>query len=265
VEELPVRDPGGREHRSFAFYGRSGTGKTTIFGSFPGKKLLLDVKDVGDDSLEGVENLKVRDVESWDDFEMTYWWLKKHPNAYDSVAVDTLTQLQQLAIRKILEDKSKDPDRAGDFGAMTMKEWGAVASLMKTWIVNFRDLPMQVLFIAQDRVFNVGEEDEAQGLDPEVGPALSPSIAKHLNAAVHVVGNTFIRRRVVRVKLKTPPKGTSPWRDKEIIEFCMRVGPNSTYITKVRKALARSLPPVVVDPTYDKLLDIMLGRKPTDG
>ena len=99
-----------------------------------------------------MENLKVRDVESWDDFEMTYWWLKKHPNAYDSVAVDTLTQLQQLAIRKILEDKSKDPDRAGDFGAMTMKEWGAVASLMKTWIVNFRDLPMQVLFIAQDQI-----------------------------------------------------------------------------------------------------------------
>lgn len=256
-----MRKPGNREHRSFAFYGRSGTGKTTIFGTFPGRKLLIDVKDVGDDSLEGVEDLDVRDVRSWEDFETTYWWLKRHPERYGSVAIDTMTQLQGFCIRKVLEDKGKDADRAGEWGVMTKKEWGEVAERMKSWIIALRDLPMQVLFIAQDRTFNVGEEDEAQGLDPEVGPALSPSIAKCLNAAVHVVGNTFIRRRVVRVKLKHPPKGSSPYRDKDVIEFCMRVGPNPTYITKVRKAKAIELPPVVVDPTYDKLMDILLGRK----
>ncbi len=199
IEELPVRKPGGHVHRSFVFYGRSGTGKTTVAGTFPGKKLLLDIKDVGDDSLAGIEDLDVMDVKTWDDFELAYWFIKKHPKKYGTLIMDTMSQLQQLAIRKVLEDKNKDADRAGDWGVMTKREWGDVAALMKTWIINLRDLPMQVVFIAQDRVFNVGEEDEAQGLDPEVGPGLSPSIAKCLNAAVHVIGNTFIRRRMANV------------------------------------------------------------------
>lgn len=256
-----MRDPGGRRHRSWVVYGRSGTGKTTFYGSFPGKKLLLDVKDVGDDSLAKVPDLKVMDVRSWDDFETAFWWLKRNPGRYDSLAIDTMSQLQGLAIRKVLDDKGKDGERAGEWGVMTKKEWGAVAELMKSWIIAVRDLPMETCFIAQDRAFNVSEEDETQGLDPEVGPALSPSIAKALNAAVHVVANTFIRRRVVRVKLKNPPKGKSPFVDKEKIEFCLRIGPNPVYITKARKAKAIQLPSVVVDPTHDQLMGILTGEE----
>lgn len=260
LEELIVRKPGGHRHRSFVFYGRSGTGKTTVAGTFPGKKLLLDIKDVGDDSLTGQDDIDVTDIKSWDDFEMTYWWIKRHPKRYQTIILDTMSQLQMLAIRKILEDKNKDPDRAGEWGVMTKQDWGAVASLMKMWIINLRDLPMDVVFIAQDRVFNVGEEDEAKGLDPEVGPGLSPAIAKHLNAAVHFIANTFIRRRLVKVKVKNPKKGQPPKKEVEKIEYCLRIGPNATYITKVRKARAILLPSIVVDPTYDKLMSIINGE-----
>lgn len=242
------------------FYGRSGTGKTTVAGTFPGRKLLCDIKDVGDDSLVGVDEIDVTDIESWDDFEVMYWWVKRNPDRYSTLILDTMSQLQQLCIQKVLEDKGKDPNRAGEWGSMTKQDWGTVASLMKTWIINLRDLPMNVVFVAQDRTFNTGEEDEAQGLDPEVGPALSPSVVKVLNAAVHVVGNTFIRRRIVKVKRKKPEKGKPPYREEERIEFCMRVGPNQTYITKLRKPKAITLPSVVVDPTYDKLVAIIEGK-----
>lgn len=234
-----------------------------MFKTFPGRKLLLDVKDVGDDSVANAEDLEVMDIETWDDFEMAYWWLKKNPNHYQSLAIDTMSQLQALALRKVMVDKGKNPDRAGDFGAMTMKDWGAVSGLMKTWIINVRDLPMETCFIAQDRVFNAsGEEDETQGLDPEVGPALSPSVARHLNAAVHFVANTFIRQRSVRVKLKNPPKGKPPFRDEVRTEFCARIGPNPIYITKVRKPKEVILPNsgVVVNPTYDEMMAIIRGE-----
>lgn len=247
------------------FYGRSGTGKTTVAGTFPGRKLVCDIKDVGDDSLVGVDDLDVMDINSWEDFETMYWYVKKNPKEYDCLVLDTMSQLQQLAIRRVLEDKKKDPDKAGEWGSMTKQDWGAVASLMKTWIINVRDLPMNVVFIAQDRTFNTGEEDEAQGLDPEVGPALSPSIAKTLNAAVHVVGNTFIRKRTVRIKLKQKEgkmrkRGAPTHREEDRIEFCMRIGPNQTYITKLRKPKSLALPDVVVDPTYDKLINIIEGK-----
>lgn len=248
-------------HRSFVFYGRSGTGKTTVFSTFPGRKLLLDVKDVGDDSISDVPDLDVMDIHTWEDFEMAYWWVKRHPKKYQSLGLDTASQLQSLAIKKVLQEKGKDDDRAGDWGVMTKKEWGDVAALMKTWIINLRDLPMEVCFIAQDRVFNVSEEDEAEGLDPEVGPGLSPSVAKHLNAAVHVIANTFIRQRVARVKLKNPPKGKSPFKEVTRIEFCARLGPNATYITKFRKPKHIEIPSVVVNPTYQDLIAIVKGDK----
>lgn len=261
LDSLPVRKPGGHLHRSFVFYGRSGTGKTTVACSFPGRKLLLDVRDVGDDSVGDVEDLDVMDVRTWDDFEMAYWFIKKNPDKYQVLIVDTLSQLQQLAIQKILDDKGKD-EEAGAWGSMTKQEWGQTASLLKAWIIHLRDLPMQVALIAQDRTFNVGEEDAAEGLDPEVGPGLMPSVAKTLNAAVHAVLNTFIRRRVVRVKRSKPEPGKPPFREEERFEFCVRVGPNPTYITKIRKAKTISVPQLIVDPTYDKIVEIIEGRGP---
>lgn len=266
-DELPTRAPGGYLHRSFVFYGRSGTGKTTVSSTFPGPILHLDVKDSGDDSISDVDKVKVMDIKSWEDFEMAYWWLIAHPGKYKTIVIDTMSQLQQLAIRKVLEDKNKDADRAGDWGVMTKREWGDVAALMKAWIINVRDLPMQTVFIAQDRTFNVGEEDEAAGLEPEVGPGLSPSIAKALNAAVHFIANTFIRRRRVKIKNKDPKRkpGDPKFIEKEKIEFCCRIGPNAIYITKVRKPKHLTPPDVMVNPTYDAFMALMTGSEKSDG
>lgn len=254
-----MRKPGGHVHRSFVLYGRSGTGKTTLAGSFPKKILLLDVKDVGDDSLTGLDGIDVVDIKEWDDFELTYWWLKKNPDKYKTLVVDTMSQLQQLAIRKILSDKKKDPDSAGEWGSMVQRDWGNVAALMKAWITTLRDLPMHVVFVAQDRVFNVGEEDSEVQLDPEVGPGLSPSIAKHLNAAVHFIANTFIRRRLAKVRVKNPERGKPKYKEVPKIEFCIRIGPNPTYITKVRKAKSIIPPSILVDPSYEDLINIVKG------
>lgn len=261
LDALPTRSPGGHVHRAFVFYGRSGTGKTTVAASFPKPILLLDVSDSGDESVADVTGLEVMDVRSWDDFEIAYWWLKKHPKHYKTLVVDTASQLQIMAIKKVLEDKGKSDERAGEWGVMTKQEWGQVASLMKMWITNLRDLPMEVVIVAQDRVFNVGDEDAAEGLDPEVGPGLSPSIARHLNASFHWIGCTFVRSRTVKVKLKNPPKGKSPYVERSKIEYCMRVGPNPTYITKMRKPKDITPPDVIVDPTYDKLIGIIKGDK----
>lgn len=220
----------------------------------------MDIKDSGDDSITGTDGLDVTDINSWDDFEMTYWWLKSNPTKYKTLVLDTMSQLQQLAIVKVLEDKKKDAERAGDWGVMTKREWGDVASLMKTWIINLRDLPMDVVFIAQDRTFNVGEEDAAEGLEPEVGPGLSPSIAKHLNAAVHVIGNTFVRRETTTKKVKQASTGKILTKETETIQYCLRVGPNPVYITKVRKPKHIIPPSVIVNPSYDALMAIIKGE-----
>lgn len=252
----PTRKAGtGVKRRSFAIYGRSGTGKTTLACSFPGPVYLIDINDDGDDSVADIKDLEIAEPKTWQEMEDHYWYLKKGDHDFQTVIIDTITNMQQLAIVKILESKKKRTDNAGDWGTMTKREWGDVAQLMKTWIDNWKNLDMEVVFNAQDRLFNVSDEDDEESqLDPEVGPRLSPSVKSALNAAVSFIGNTFIRQREVIKEVAGKKKHVLK------TEYCLRVGPNSVYITKVRKPKGIELPSVIVDPTYDDIVDLIKGE-----
>ena len=245
-----------------AFYGRSGTGKTTVACTFPGPILLLDVRDKGTASVLDVKNLDILVIEEWDNFEDAYWWLKANPTKYKTLVIDTVTNLQQLSIEKILSKKKKvDLTKAGDWGTMSRRQWGDVASMMKTWITNVRDLEMNVIFVAQDRIFNFSDDDDENDegddhLQPEVGPRLSPAVAAHLNASVSIIGNTFIRRRHIPDR----KVGKKIVKGKEITEYCMRLGPNPIYITKLRKPKSVTPPSILVDPSYKEIIALVKGE-----
>lgn len=258
--EVSDIDDDADDPQSTALYGRSGSGKTTLSATWPTPILYLDVQDRGARSISDVKGIKKRRIKTFADFEETYWWLKENPTEYVTVVIDTVTQLQRIVVEEHHKGKRKrgGPDKgAGDWGSMTKGDWGAVAALMKEWIINYRDLVdegMEVVFIAQDRTFNFDDDDDADpedGLAPEVGPALSPAVAKLLNASVDIIGNTFIRERTIKGKPGKPSR-------KEI-EYCLRVGPNSVYVTKVRKPKSIEAPSVLVDPDYDSIMAIVEG------
>lgn len=237
---------------SVAVYGRSGTGKTTFSGTAPKPLLILDVNDRGTISVKGQPDTYVLPIEKWEDFEEAYWYLKSGNHNFQSVAIDTLTQLQDLAIRQVVGDESSDM-------IISRRAWGTVSSLMKTWILNFRDLPLCKIFICQDRITTSDDESDTdpEMIAPEVGPALSPSVARTLNAAVDVIGQTFIRERLTTVKTK---KGGE--KSKIVVEYCMRIGPHARYLTKIRRANpGTKLPSVVADPTFDKILELVKGEE----
>lgn len=241
-------------------YGRANSGKTTLASSWPKPMLYIDVSDRGSRSIRDIKGIKKRRIETFADFEETYWWLIANPNRYLTVVVDTVSQLQRIAVEEHHSHKrtSKGSRSAGDWGSMTKRDWGDVAALMKEWIINYRDLAdlgMEVVFIAQDRTFNMSEDDDEveEGLAPEIGPALSPAVAKLLNASVDVIGNTFVQTRTIKGNTVKKIKA------KEIVEYCLRVGPNSLYITKVRKPKSIEVPSIIVDPDYEDIMAIIKG------
>lgn len=260
IESLPVRRVADIEvNQSIVFYGKSGTGKTTLAGSCPGDILYLDIRDRGTDSISDVEGVDVMEVETWDDIETVYWYLKAHPDKYETVVIDTITQLQNIAIEKVINFQKGDSDKnLGDWGTMTKRAWGDVASLMKVWITNFRDLPMVSVFLAQERLFNVDEDKDGDenAAAPEIGPQVSPSVAKHLNASVSIIGNTFIRQKV---KVKKG-EGGKPDKELTVTQYCLRVGPNPLYVTKIRKPRGITPPDILVDPTYESIIEIIKGE-----
>lgn len=250
--ERPLIKPIGWEGvRSFLIYGRSGTGKTTLAASFPKPILYLDIHDRGTDSIADVKKVDGSEIVDWDDVEKMYWYLREEEGAgYKTIVVDTVTQMQRLAEAKVKGVDLRDLEPAA-WGSMKRGQWGEVSSMMKYWLEQYRDLPMNVVFIAQDRTFNVDEESEGDNvLMPEVGAALSPAVAKTLNASVSVIGGTFIRMRTEITKRKVR---------RQIPEYCLRVGPNPLYTTKIRKSKSVEVPDFIVNPTYDAIMEVIKG------
>ncbi len=228
------------------FYGRPGTGKTTVAATFPKPALLLDVKDKGTDSISNVSGINVLSIESWQDIEDVYWGLADGTLKYKTVIIDPVSTLQDVAMLKVLEDDGKKP---GD--QIAQRNWGNAAGLMKTWITNYRDLidsGINVVFLAHDRATD-GDEGDDGALDPSVGARLMPSVASFLNGAVGVIGNTIIRENVTLVNNKKQRRA----------EYAMRLGPHAYYTTKMRNPKGTPLPDILTDPTYDKLVAIMRG------
>lgn len=240
---------------SFVIYGRSGTGKTTIAGTFPGPILYLDIKDRGTDSIHDVKNIDVMEVEVWDDFEDVYYFLKTNKeHGYKTIVIDTITQLQQMVMTDVMSKKKKSTQNVGDWGSMAKRDWGDVAAIMKEWIDNFVGLPIDnVVFLAQERADKPSEEDDDNLLIPEVGPRTMPSVASSLNAAVSAIGNTFIRIK----RTKKEINGKKVEREKAV--YCLRIGPNPIYTTKIRKPRHIEAPDYIEDPTYDDIMDVIEG------
>lgn len=244
---LPVEDLS--TGLTMAVYGKQGSGKTTLFGSFPTPSLLVDVRDHGARSVMDVKGLKKYSVASWQDFEDLYWYLEENPKLFRSVAIDTTTQLQAMAYEKSRIESKKPP------GFTSKRLFGQTAGLMNTWILNFRDLNVHginVCFIAQERVSRTDDEDDSDSqLAPSVGPANMPSIASVLNGAVDVIGNCFIREEVTREPGKKP---------KRVTQYAMRVGPHEYYITKIRSPKSVKTPAIIIDPTFDKVVSAIRGK-----
>jgi len=228
---------------SILIYGRSGTGKTTIGSTFPKPLLFVDIQEKGTDSISNVEGVDVITVSTWAELEEVYWYLGTGAGKekYKSVVLDQVSSMQDFAMAHAMEEEGKDQ--------MSQRLWGITGGLMKTWLLNYRDLTdsgINVGFIAHDRATKGEGSDEDETLDPSIGPRLMPSVAGLLNGAVKVIGNTYVREAFAMDDEKT-----------RTIEYCMRLAPHPYYTTKMRNPMGTSIPEYIVDPSYDKLMQLL--------
>lgn len=228
-------------------YGKAGTGKTTLASTFPKPALLIDVKENGYISVKKVKGLKVTKVETFADLEDIYWYLSDNPGEYKTVILDGLSGIQDVAIMDLIEARNKkiNLEQARKWGVLKRTDWGEISSKVKPLMVSFRDLPMNVVYIAHEKVENGSEEDSEEQLDPVVGPKVMASVGSTVCASVDFILNTFIRE-------KRDEKGKNPQ-----IKYAVRIGPNPYYITKARLPRDMNCPPFMVDVCYEDLIDLL--------
>lgn len=208
-------------------YGRSGSGKTRLAATAP-NVLLIDVDEKGTKSTKRDIDPKAIRISTVDEFVEIYWYLQAGHHKFESYAIDGVTGLANLFLNYVLGeaallDASRDPDMP------SRQIYGKVNKLMKNWITNYKNLPMHGVYTALTRVNKEGGDDDDEedlGGIVTVGPAVSPGIAGHLEAACDTMG--YLHTRQVLVKKKGEKS------KKKVTRRRLLTGPNERYDTKDR-------------------------------
>lgn len=248
-EDLEFIDPSDdEEFINCCFYGKPGSGKTTLACTFPKPLLLIDMKDEKGyliaKKIKGVTVVRAKSVE---DLYTIYWHLKDNPGKFKTVVLDTVTAGQALFLEDLRQRKKPNLEKSkiGNWGTMSKQDWGEISQSYGPLLIDFRDLNCNTVYLSQERTFNMGEDNDGEDerIDPSVGPRIMPSISSNLLAAVDFIGGCFIKQK----KLK----------DAVQPQYCLRVGPHPVYITKVRVPKDVEVQPILVDACYDDLIDLI--------
>lgn len=217
-------------------YGRNKNGKTRFAATWP-RVLICDIQEEGTRSARG-SGADVIEVNSFDEVGDVYWYLKAGNHKYRTIAIDTLTALQDAAQRKVLgEAEERDPTR--EHAMPDRRTYGRANQLVKQMVLEFRNLPMHVVFLAQERV-EVDEETD----EPALRTAqLSPGSRGTALGAVGLIG---------RIYLHEGKKGR--W------EARMLVGPHEEYDTGNRIELPR----IIRNPTGKQIIKAWLANPPAE-
>lgn len=127
----------------------------------------------------------------------TLFTLDKWP---ESVVLDSMTEIGRLLVQSI---EAQSPSRPGSDGLPTHTQnfWGVLGTRMGDLIRAFRDLPLNVVYVALCDDKEAGEGDQKTRW---VGPAMPMRrLSDELAAAVNVVGYAFrrVKRRAVGDKI----------------------------------------------------------------
>lgn len=243
---------------SINIYGRSGTGKTTFWGSFPGPILSVICsggKRPGElrslNTPEMRKKIKTVTLESPEELLEVAEYAE---GKFQTVVIDHATGLYEKVLANVL-GMDKLPEQSS-WGLATREQYGQATLQTKELLRSVLDLSCNRVIIAQEREFG-SDSDNAEVLLPYVGSALPPSLTGWLNTACDYIVNTFIRPKMESKVSKVGTKSITTQVRKGGVEYCLRVGPHDIFTTKFRTPNGDDLPELIVNPTYQKLSELI--------
>lgn len=179
-------------------YGASGIGKTSfageaknvIFASAEGG--LLSIADKLPNYVE---------IKSLQDLKDFYKYLKTTPHNFDSVVIDSITEINEI-IKLDIEKKNGR--------AMQLQDWGTLSKEIKNILRSFRDLAeepketdavkhkaINVLFIAQELYEDKDENGAASKIVPSLNGKASTDIAYFMDIVGYMIVDKAGQRKII--------------------------------------------------------------------
>lgn len=248
-------------------YGKSGTGKTTLWGSFPKPILSVIVsggKDPGElrsiDTAENRKSVSQVVLESSEELRELIQYAA-HNSPFKTYVLDHASGFQDKVLAEIL-GIDHIPEQKG-WGVASQQQYGQCTMQCKEWLRSFLGIKANIVIIAQERKFG-GSEDGggSDGIAPTIGAGLLPSLAGWLNTAVDYIMNTYIRQKMEKRVTKIGGKDVTQMIPTNKVEYCLRTAPDPTYTTKFRVPKGAELPECIVDPNYDKIINLIKQSRP---
>ena len=240
---------------SINLYGKSGTGKTTLWSTFP-KPILAIVcsalKKPGElrsiNTAANRKTIKQVTLEKSDELKELIEY-QQETNTFKTIVLDHATGLQDLLLKEILG--LEELPAQGSWGMAQQQDWGQCSLQSKELLRSVLNLFCNRVIIAQERSFNTEGDEEL--LMPFVASALTPSITGWLGPACDYVCQTFIQQKTIDKKIRVGGKSITKSVRTKGVDYCLRTAPDPTYTTKFRVPKGGVLPEFVVDPSYEKI------------
>lgn len=223
-------------------YGFPGAGKTRFAGT-AGKKFkplilsaesgLLVLKQIKDVNGNPIKFDFVK-VEKFEDIGFAQQFLRYKEHKYDTVIIDSLTEIQQVCMDKILRDEKREKAQIAD--------WGTLNQRMVSMIRDFRDMPLNFIVTALcDSIED--QETGATRLGPLLQGKLKETVDGYFDEVFYLTG-----------KEAKNPEGKA-----EIKRYLVTQGSNR-FRAKDRSGML----PLMVEPDFCKIHDAIFAKSKTE-
>lgn len=256
-----------------SLYGQPKTGKTRLMCTFPKPLVILGSEDgtASIQNVEGVTFLRVignmqpvplddrgQEITNYLRLQELGDWVKEvRASSVASIGVDTASILSDIVLADVMGIVEVPQQKS--WGFATREQYGAQSLQMRTVLSEILGTGRNVICTAHEKNFN----DEGGGDDvmaPVIGSSLSQKLCAWLNGAVDYVCQTFKRPETKARIVKTAGVEKEVMMKTGGAEYCLRVGPHPIFMTGFRLPAGFELPDVIINPTYQKILDVIEGK-----
>lgn len=239
-----------KRYPRFLFYSRNKKGKTWLSTSAGAEQTLVIDPENGTDEMKKSDP-HVWPTTRWEDIDEAYQFLRHinecqicdDPHPFKWVAVDGNTRMSNFALKYVMRlEEERSLTRIP--GMVQQRDYGKAGELMKDMFNNFHNLPLGVVFTAQERMIEASDSEEDEDYEEDVAqfvPDLPKGTRASLNAIVDVIGRLY----VVRTDDEPPKAQRRLW-----------IGDSPRYDTGYRSDFG-PLPNYIVNPTIPKLVRLM--------
>lgn len=225
----------------WVLYGKSGSGKTALGGTFPKPMLYVKIGDDGINTIKNYNGIKVVEATTVGAAKEIAKELLSDKK-YKSVFFDTFSLITNEWVNENAVAKNK---------RMTQQLWGD----LKT---DTEELIRTLHKVAESHIVIVSCHEAAdafEGMEDEILPDIRPSVTK--GARTYLEGMANFGIHCIKVTKEVEGKeGT-----KEVTKFGVNLGANPYYWTKLQIDPSIKVPKMVFNPSFDKLISLIGGQK----